>query len=145
MVSLIRSLVVVSVLLSASAFAHPFSVAVGETKVITLSQRIRGFEVGNKGLVEVTRMPKGTAVVVRGRELGKTELTMRTYDGGAVTLTLNVTSNGARAFEVDRRATRMTLSTPELETTVPPATDAVTQPSASAANDGDDSAVAAAR
>ncbi len=142
MVSSFRSSLVAAVLLASTVYANPFAVAVGETKVITLSQRISGVEVGDGSLVEVTRMPKGTAVVVRGRELGKTELTLRTYDGGTVTLTLNVTSGGSRAFSVDRRASRMTISTPEIETEKP-----APEPSAQlhqVREDADESAVAAA-
>jgi len=139
MVVPLRSLVVAAVLVASSAYANPFAVAVGETKVITLSQRVSAVEVGTKGLVEVTRTSKGTAVVIRGRELGKTDLTLHTYDGGTVTLTLNVTSDGSRAFAVDRRASRMTISSPEIEPERP-----ASEPSATAANDSDDSAVAAA-
>ena len=138
MVSPLRSLfVAVATLVSTSAFANPFTVAVGETKVITLSRRTSGARVENGAVVEVTRMPKGTAVVVTGREMGKTDLVLRTSDGATVTLTVNVTSGGSRTFSVDRRATRMTLSTPEVEpesaSLPPPTSEAV----------GEDGAVAA--
>ena len=140
MITTFRSLMVASLLAASSVYANPFAVAVGETKVITLSQRVSAVDVGDKGLVEVTRMPKGTAVVVRGRELGKTDLTLHTYGGGVVTLTLNITSDGARTFTVDRRATRMTLSTPELET------ESVSEPSAQVnpSTDSSENAIAAA-
>lgn len=144
MVSPFRSLVVAAaVLVASTVHANPFVVAVGETKVITLSQRISGVQVGDDSLVEVTRMTKGTAVVVRGREFGKTDLTLRTYDGGVVTLTLNVTSGGARAFAVDRRATRMTISTPEIESASEPSAQA--SPALPISSDTDEGVVAAAQ
>jgi len=118
--STFRTLMTAALLTSSSAaLAEPFTVALGETKVLTLSQRVSSVQVEDGSFVDVRRMGRGTSVAVVGKSLGKTDLTLRTYRGDVVTLTFNVTSEGARAFTAERRAARMTLSTPELESVEP--------------------------
>jgi Flp pilus assembly secretin CpaC len=91
-------------LLSSPAFADAFSVEVGQTKVMGVSRRVVGITVADPSVVEVRRLHGGGGVTLEGKELGKTEIALRTVDGNDVSFMLYVTSAGARVYQTGRPA-----------------------------------------
>jgi Flp pilus assembly secretin CpaC len=101
-VQVFRSALMVSALVSSVAFASSFSVERGQTKVMGVSQRIVGITVRDPSVVEVRKLANGGGVTLMGRELGKTEIALRTVDGTEVEFVLYVTSEGAKVFSTSR-------------------------------------------
>jgi len=100
--NLIRSMVVVASFLSTVSVASTFSVEVGQTKVMGVSQRIVGITVRDPGVVEVRKLRNGSGVTLVGKEMGKTQIALRTVEGNEVEFVLYVTSEGARVFSTSR-------------------------------------------
>jgi Flp pilus assembly secretin CpaC len=87
---------------TSSAFASTFSVEVGQTKMMGVSQRVASINVKDPSVVEVKKLPGGNGVSLVGKEMGKTKVSLRTVDGTEVDFTLHVTSAGARVFATSR-------------------------------------------
>lgn len=100
-----KSLSTVALLLGSSVVAAaPVYVQVGQTKVVSVSREVRAAKAADPELVEVSKKAGGQ-VVLRGRELGRTEVRLRTSDGEEYTLALHVVPEGATVYSTERGAT----------------------------------------
>jgi Flp pilus assembly secretin CpaC len=102
--SFLQAAVASVLLVASSAFGSAFSVEVGQTKVMGVSQRIVGITVSDPSVVEVQKLRNGGGVTLLGKEKGKTEIALRTVDGNEVEFMLYVTSEGAKVFTTSRDA-----------------------------------------
>lgn len=80
----------------ALAHAEPVSVAVGQTKRVTLSVQVARIDVSDKEVLSAKKLSRG--VEISGSALGKSELKVTTAGGDELTLVVHVTNPGSRVF-----------------------------------------------
>ena len=86
--------------LTASA-SETVYLALGETKIINISQGLKGAQAENTALLNVKRKSHG-AVSIEGKALGVTPVTLRTRDGNEFELLVQVIPAGSSVYELDR-------------------------------------------
>jgi hypothetical protein len=95
-----RFVALLSSVLACSALAAPVGLGVGETKHVTVSQRVARVETTDSSRVEVSY--KGSIVTMTGKETGRTTLSLVTVDGAEVSLDIHVVTPGARVFTIQK-------------------------------------------
>jgi hypothetical protein len=90
-----------SLLVSTSVtLAAPVGIAVGETKQVTVSQKVARVESTDSARVDISY--KGSTVTLTGKQTGRTTVHLVTVDGAEVSLDVHVLSPGSKVFTVEK-------------------------------------------
>jgi hypothetical protein len=95
-------LVLCFVLCSVSALGAPVGLGVGETKHVTVSQRVARVDASDASRVEISH--RGQSVSLTGKEQGRTTVHLVTVDGAEVSLDVHVVAPGGRVFTVEKKS-----------------------------------------
>lgn len=86
---------------AASAHASAVYISKGQTKVVNLAAQVKAARAEDGSLVDVKKRAGGQ-IVVRGLELGRTELRLRMADGEEYTMALHVVPEGTVIYNTGR-------------------------------------------
>ncbi len=103
-VGFMRWSLLLSLVVSSFAFASPVGLGVGETKHVTVSQKVAKVETSDAARVEISY--KGSTLTLTGKETGRTTVHLTTVDGAEVSLDVHVVTPGSRIFAVEKAPAR---------------------------------------
>lgn len=95
-----RWMVAAAVMVSATAWAGPMSLWVGQTQTLYIFQKISKIEVSNPAAVKATRIPK-VGLDLRAVAPGTSDVKIRCTDGSTYSFRIHST-NGAEVYSTNR-------------------------------------------